>query len=169
VSEERRFGRRALFDVLRAGPASGGRRTAHPDTSFSLDAFYARRAMRDEATAAEIPPFKRRARLEPVETAHVGSGLAKGAAEQHGAAIRAEPSRLPGVVRVRRHACLAWQRSFCSVCVERCAVPGAIIVKEGRPTVDEARCTGCGVCVGVCPAPVNGFELVPRAGAEGTS
>lgn len=70
-----------------------------------------------------------------------------------------------GVVRVRQDGCLAWQRSFCSVCVERCPAPGAILVAQGKPRVDPARCTGCGICVAACPAPTNGFvSREPSAG-----
>lgn len=57
-----------------------------------------------------------------------------------------------------RH-CLAY-RSFCSTCVERCPVPGALIVTRGIPSVNSAVCTGCGVCREVCPAPVNAVLLL---------
>ena len=52
--------------------------------------------------------------------------------------------------------CLAWQGTTCSVCREHCAVAGAITIDRGRPTIDPARCTGCGDCVAVCPAPNGG-------------
>jgi len=38
----------------------------------------------------------------------------------------------------------------CGVCVEVCPV-GAITLLDGRAHVDEAACTGCGACLGVCP------------------
>jgi Na+-translocating ferredoxin:NAD+ oxidoreductase RNF subunit RnfB len=43
--------------------------------------------------------------------------------------------------------------SFCSVCVERCPVPGAMVSQRGMPTVIPEVCTGCGICFDVCPAP----------------
>jgi ferredoxin len=71
-------------------------------------------------------------------------------------------------VRVRPQACLAWQGSFCSTCSERCPVEGAIESELGRPRVVESRCDGCGLCVRMCPAPINAFEFLPASG-EGTS
>lgn len=59
-----------------------------------------------------------------------------------------------------RH-CLALT-SFCSVCVERCPVPGAMHVAKGMPMVVPDACTGCGVCHDVCPAPVNAVLMLPR-------
>ncbi|HYO70348.1 MAG TPA: 4Fe-4S binding protein [Archangium sp.] len=64
-------------------------------------------------------------------------------------------------VRVRPQHCLAWQGSFCGTCSERCPVEGAIAVESGRPRVVEERCNGCGLCVQLCPAPINALELIP--------
>jgi len=58
--------------------------------------------------------------------------------------------------------CLAWQGSFCSVCVERCPVPGAIATEMGKPRVVPDLCTGCKLCHEVCPAPKNAVFLVAR-------
>jgi ferredoxin len=58
--------------------------------------------------------------------------------------------------------CLAWQGSFCSVCVERCPIPGAITTEMGKPRVVPDLCTGCQVCHDVCPAPKNAVFLVSR-------
>lgn len=75
------------------------------------------------------------------------------------------PARI-GTAQILRHSCLAWQGSFCSVCVEQCPVPGAIAVAAGKPTVDAAICTGCGVCAYVCPAPFNAVAIRPTPLAE---
>jgi MauM/NapG family ferredoxin protein len=66
-----------------------------------------------------------------------------------------------GTARVDVTECLAHQHSFCSVCWERCPVPGAIEVREGKPRIVEEHCTGCGVCQHVCPAPHNAILLMP--------
>lgn len=58
--------------------------------------------------------------------------------------------------------CLAWQGSFCSVCLERCPIPGAIATEMGKPRVVPDLCTGCKVCHDVCPAPKNAVFLVSR-------
>jgi Pyruvate/2-oxoacid:ferredoxin oxidoreductase delta subunit len=66
------------------------------------------------------------------------------------------------VAVVQGRFCLAYQRSFCSTCSERCPVPGAIRVENGLPRVDSEHCTGCGVCQELCPAPTNAILLIPR-------
>jgi indolepyruvate ferredoxin oxidoreductase alpha subunit len=38
----------------------------------------------------------------------------------------------------------------CSLCVTKLGCP-ALSMREGRAAVDEALCTGCGLCAGVCP------------------
>jgi indolepyruvate ferredoxin oxidoreductase alpha subunit len=38
----------------------------------------------------------------------------------------------------------------CSQCVKKLGCP-ALFMREGRAKVDEALCTGCGLCAGVCP------------------
>lgn len=48
---------------------------------------------------------------------------------------------------------------FCSVCVERCPVPGALEWRAGRPAVVADRCDGCGSCAEVCPAPELAIEI----------
>ncbi len=50
------------------------------------------------------------------------------------------------VAIVQGRFCLAFQNSFCSTCVERCPVPGAISVERGLPRIDPAICTGCRIC-----------------------
>lgn len=66
-----------------------------------------------------------------------------------------------GTAVVTEHLCLAHHHTTCTVCSERCPVPGAISVEAGKPTVNEATCTGCGVCRYVCPAPENAILLMP--------
>ncbi|WP_052573080.1 4Fe-4S binding protein [Haloferula sp. BvORR071] len=58
--------------------------------------------------------------------------------------------------------CLAYQGSFCSVCAERCPVPGAITTKDGKPSIVPDLCTGCRVCHDVCPAPKKAVFFVSR-------
>ena len=62
-----------------------------------------------------------------------------------------------------RH-CLAYQRSFCSTCSERCPVEGAIQVELGVPQIVADACTGCGICADVCPAPTNAILMMPLKG-----
>jgi Na+-translocating ferredoxin:NAD+ oxidoreductase RNF subunit RnfB len=73
----------------------------------------------------------------------------------------AAPSTVPRVAVIQGRFCLAYT-SFCSVCVERCPVPGALPSQGGIPMVAPEICTGCGVCQEVCPAPRNAVLLIPR-------
>jgi Pyruvate/2-oxoacid:ferredoxin oxidoreductase delta subunit len=58
--------------------------------------------------------------------------------------------------------CLAHQGSFCTVCIERCPEPGAILTENGKPCVVADLCTGCRVCHDVCPAPKKAVFFVSR-------
>lgn len=71
-----------------------------------------------------------------------------------------QSSSLQAVIQGRF--CLAYQRSFCSTCSERCPVPNAIVVENGIPRVNASACTGCGVCHDVCPAPRNAVLMLPK-------
>lgn len=68
-----------------------------------------------------------------------------------------------GTARLERLDCLAWQGAECSDCVEHCPVPGALTLEDGRPEVHRQTCTGCGVCLHVCPAPRKAFMILPVA------
>jgi ferredoxin-type protein NapG len=77
--------------------------------------------------------------------------------------LRADQPRKMGVAWIQTMACLAHTGSFCTVCSERCPVPGAIEVTAGKPVIRADVCTGCGVCAGVCPAPTNAIVVMPLA------
>jgi len=65
------------------------------------------------------------------------------------------------VAVVQGRFCLALT-SYCSACVERCPVPGAMKKERGMPMVVADACTGCGVCQETCPAPRNAVLMLPR-------
>jgi ferredoxin-type protein NapF len=77
--------------------------------------------------------------------------------------LRADQPLKMGVAWIQTMACLAHTGSFCSVCSERCPVPGAIEVSAGKPRIREDVCTGCGTCAAVCPAPANAVVVMPLA------
>ena len=60
--------------------------------------------------------------------------------------------------------CLAYQKSFCTTCYERCPVSGAIEIRQAMPSVVTDLCTGCGICHEVCPAPRNAVLMLPSKG-----
>jgi MauM/NapG family ferredoxin protein len=66
-----------------------------------------------------------------------------------------------GTAIITAHLCLAHHGTTCTVCSERCPVEGAISATNGKPTIIEQACTGCGVCRYVCPAPENAVLLMP--------
>jgi ferredoxin-type protein NapG len=66
-----------------------------------------------------------------------------------------------GTARITEHLCLPHQGTSCTVCSEQCPVENAIVIRESKPTVNEATCSGCGVCRWVCPAPENAILLMP--------
>lgn len=72
-----------------------------------------------------------------------------------------------GTAKVTEHLCLAHHSTICTVCSERCPVDGAIAVTDGKPTINEDTCTGCGVCRYVCPAPENAILLMPAFSRPG--
>jgi Na+-translocating ferredoxin:NAD+ oxidoreductase RNF subunit RnfB len=78
-----------------------------------------------------------------------------------------QASATPALSDVERVAIIQGRRclaltSFCSVCVERCPVPGALKTTDGLPSVVPDVCTGCGICQQVCPAPENAVLMLPR-------
>ncbi|WP_182866875.1 4Fe-4S dicluster domain-containing protein [Stieleria mannarensis] len=66
-----------------------------------------------------------------------------------------------GTATITEHLCLAHHSTTCTVCSERCPTQGVIEVTDGKPTINEDQCTGCGVCRYVCPAPENAILLMP--------
>lgn len=163
--------RRDLLRVFRPGGAPKSTVQAPTDErsqppSFSLDAFYAGRS-----ASSAIPAFAVTPAAVPTPTTRVGLGRITGfeSDPEEASSASVEVSEVVQLVaiasamvpKVLSHRCLA-TTSFCSVCLERCPIDGAIVVALGRPRVDASRCDGCGRCIAACPAPILAFELVPR-------
>ncbi len=80
-------------------------------------------------------------------------------------ALRLVPGESPfqmGIAYIKTSDCLAHQGSFCSVCVERCPIEGAITITAGKPKIMANKCTGCGICHHVCPSPWNAILVMPE-------
>jgi len=76
--------------------------------------------------------------------------------------LRMELPHVMADARIDTTACLPWNGQPCSLCIDQCPVAGAIDVDESaRPTINPTACTGCGVCVQVCPAPRNAVQHQP--------
>lgn len=69
--------------------------------------------------------------------------------------------KVMGIARIEPFHCIAYHGSICTDCFDGCPVPDAIKMDEGRPTVVDEICTGCGVCHNVCPAPSNAILIMP--------
>jgi Pyruvate/2-oxoacid:ferredoxin oxidoreductase delta subunit len=150
-----KLSRRALFSL---------RVAQRPEPRSFLDRFYDARAANGAASEA-VPTVQLREGLPSVETSSVGTPeLAREPIARDLPPARAQ--KVDGVVRVLEQHCLAWQRSFCTVCSERCPEQGAIVLDLARPRVVASACTGCGSCIQVCPAPINAFEIVARPRKE---
>lgn len=50
-----------------------------------------------------------------------------------------------------RQACLAWQGVLCMSCKFACGWQAIDLDAKSRPVMNAELCTGCGMCVGVCP------------------
>jgi ferredoxin-type protein NapG len=75
--------------------------------------------------------------------------------------LRKDRSLKMGTAIIQQFNCLAHTGTFCTVCSERCPVPGAIELDGGKPRIVDEKCTGCGVCHEVCPAPATAVIVIP--------
>jgi ferredoxin-type protein NapG len=66
-----------------------------------------------------------------------------------------------GLAIIDSNTCLPFNGTICTACAERCPVQDALTMEAGLPKIHDDVCTGCGVCLYVCPAPGNAIHLVP--------
>ncbi len=67
-----------------------------------------------------------------------------------------------GLAVIDQDTCLAFHGTVCTACVERCPVENCMTMVGGRPEIDSTSCTGCGVCLYVCPVPGSAIHLLPK-------
>ena len=74
-----------------------------------------------------------------------------------------------GLATVHQDRCLAWRKGehylLCLVCDEQCsykAVTNRVYEGKKRPFVEEAKCTGCGLCEKACPVKPEAAIVVHR-------
>ena len=69
---------------------------------------------------------------------------------------------------MNRDLCVAEKGVDCGNCAAHCPVGAIMMVKNGEseiriPTVDEAKCIGCGACENLCPArPISAITVNGR-------
>jgi len=70
------------------------------------------------------------------------------AAGRAGALLSHESLTVSGVIsKHNRDICMS-----CLACVKRCPFGAPFIDTDGKVSHNEVKCTGCGICAGVCPA-----------------
>lgn len=75
-------------------------------------------------------------------------GQAQAAAGRAGALLSQDSLTVSGVIsKHNRDICMS-----CLMCVKRCPFGAPFIDEDGRVSHNEVKCTGCGICAGVCPA-----------------
>ena len=68
------------------------------------------------------------------------------------------------------HLCVRSQGQECRICVDQCPLGSAAITfVEGRVTVIEEGCIGCGVCEHECPTTPKSITIRPRNSASAVS
>jgi Pyruvate/2-oxoacid:ferredoxin oxidoreductase delta subunit len=74
------------------------------------------------------------------------------------------PSKI-GIAFLDTVACLAWGGVVCMSCKFSCTWQAILLDTLNRPSIDTEVCTGCGMCVSVCPKKaitINGPELMTK-------
>lgn len=56
-----------------------------------------------------------------------------------------------GLAVLDRGACMAWNGVICISCRTACDQQAITVDRRQRPTIVEEACSGCGICVGICP------------------
>jgi ferredoxin-type protein NapF len=65
------------------------------------------------------------------------------------------------LAKINTDTCLAYHGTVCTVCVDQCPVEDCMTMEGGRPRIDAQSCTGCGVCLYVCPVEGSAIDLLP--------
>ncbi len=61
------------------------------------------------------------------------------------------PARL-GTATLDRATCMAWNGVICLSCQSACDYRAVTMDRRSRPHIETEACTGCGACMGICPA-----------------
>ena len=63
-------------------------------------------------------------------------------------------------VQINTATCLPYIGPECGVCVAACPVPGALLLQQERPVIDDSLCAGCALCREVCIVDGKAIEVV---------
>ena len=85
------------------------------------------------------------------------------AACENGALSMERKDRPLGIAIIDQNVCFAYRGVFCPACVVKCPLSGkAIAMSDNKPVVNEDDCTGCGICVQVCPTEQPAIWIKPN-------
>ncbi|MFQ5719400.1 MAG: 4Fe-4S dicluster domain-containing protein [Acidobacteriota bacterium] len=73
-----------------------------------------------------------------------------------------------GTARLLPDRCWSVQGRPCDACIPECPPQAAALGWDGpRPEVIEENCTGCGLCVAICPAEPAALKIIPAMEGRG--
>ena len=79
-----------------------------------------------------------------------------------GALLKKNKKKGIGNAYIVKKKCFAYNNQMCDYCFDRCPEQGkAIIMENGKPIIITEKCTGCGMCEYICPAPDKGVIVLP--------
>lgn len=64
-----------------------------------------------------------------------------------------------GGARIVEERCLPYKGPECGACAGLCPGTQALTLRAGRPAIDSAHCTGCGMCIAACPVTPAAIEV----------
>lgn len=72
-----------------------------------------------------------------------------------------------GVAHIDKTRCIAWDtEKVCLVCNEQCSYQAIVGDEKKRPSVNEEKCTGCGICENKCPVDGEAAIIVYSFGTQ---
>lgn len=60
-------------------------------------------------------------------------------------------AKIQGKIELNILKCVSWHQTMCFSCKDPCIDDAIHFLGLFRPKIDEAKCTNCGFCIGVCP------------------
>ncbi len=66
-----------------------------------------------------------------------------------------------GKARLNQQNCYAWLNIGCKSCINICPDHLISFDKKDNPTIQLQNCSGCGICIKVCPA--TAIQVIPQA------
>jgi len=74
-------------------------------------------------------------------------------------------NRKLGLAIIDETRCFAYNGTFCQACIFNCPLSGEAIYadRNNRPIVNEALCSGCGICTQSCPMEEAAIEIIANS------